>query len=546
MTNGSKHILLIEDNPGDADLIRLRLVEAHSDVAVSCVNRLSTGLASLGLETPAMVLLDLNLPDSRGAETYRRVLKDAPGVPIVVLSGQDDDELAVNAVHQGVQDYLVKGSFDGKQLARAMRYAIERQALVTSLDMSRRQQLQFKNEFLSHVSHELRTPLACIHQFVSLMLDGLAGHVLGEQRKHLETVFRSVNQLRAMITDLLEATRAESGKINIDPHCIMIGEVIGQAVAMQQGSAQAKGIGLESGFDIRIPFVHADSNRVLQVLTNLIDNALKFTPPDGSVMVRAFLMGADPDFVYISVSDTGRGISPEAASLIFERLYQDPNSIDDSRKGLGLGLYIAKELVQLHGGRLWVESRPSQGSTFTFTLPLFSLAKLLFPIITEHDRLRASVSVITVEVAPLHPPFAGNWDDIRHHCLKILQPCILGGKDAVLPALSSAGQSEILVVVASTDEHGATVVEKRIRKQLERSERLRTSCTFHVSSVGLKLPDRQEPIGTLVQEVADSITQMTMATLRGSQTTANGTQGQCLEDQTLEDRKAEIQELQSE
>ena len=138
MNNGSTHILLIEDNPGDADLVRLRLVEAHSDVPVSCVNRLSTGLASMIVETPAMVLLDLNLPDSHGADTYRTVLKETPGVPIVVLSGLDDEELAVSAVHQGVQDYLVKGSFDSKQLARAMRYAIERQALLTSLDMSRR------------------------------------------------------------------------------------------------------------------------------------------------------------------------------------------------------------------------------------------------------------------------------------------------------------------------------------------------------------------------------------------------------------------------
>jgi DNA-binding response OmpR family regulator len=158
MNNGSTHILLIEDNPGDADLVRLRLVEAHSDVAVSCVNRLSTGLASMIVAPPVMVLLDLNLPDSHGAETYRTVLEQMPGVPIIVLSGLDDEELAAGAVHQGVQDYLVKGNFDSKQLARAMRYAIERQALLTSLDMSRRQQLQFKNEFLSHVSHELRPP----------------------------------------------------------------------------------------------------------------------------------------------------------------------------------------------------------------------------------------------------------------------------------------------------------------------------------------------------------------------------------------------------
>jgi DNA-binding response OmpR family regulator len=90
MNSDQKHVLLIEDNPGDADLIRLRLVEAHADVAVSCADRLSTGLSSILTKTPAMVLLDLNLPDSHGAETYRTVLKEAPGVPIVVLSGLDD------------------------------------------------------------------------------------------------------------------------------------------------------------------------------------------------------------------------------------------------------------------------------------------------------------------------------------------------------------------------------------------------------------------------------------------------------------------------
>src|SRR6202022_1296244 len=153
----------------------------------------------LAKEPPSVVLLDLNLPDSKGAETFRNILSKAPGVPVVVLSGQDDEELAVTAVHQGVQDYLVKGDFDSKQLARAMGYAIERQALLTSLDLSRQQQLQFKDEFLSHVSHELRTPLTCIHQFVMLFLDGLAGPILPEQREHLGTILRSVDQLRNMI-----------------------------------------------------------------------------------------------------------------------------------------------------------------------------------------------------------------------------------------------------------------------------------------------------------------------------------------------------------
>src|SRR5437763_2635857 len=134
-------VLLIEDNPGDADLVRLRLVEGATPVDVSCVNRLSDGLASLTARPPSVVLLDLNLPDSHGAETFRKVLEHSPDVPVVILSGQEDESLAMKALHQGVQDYLVKGSITSGALDRAMRYAIERQALLRSLEMSRNQQL---------------------------------------------------------------------------------------------------------------------------------------------------------------------------------------------------------------------------------------------------------------------------------------------------------------------------------------------------------------------------------------------------------------------
>src|SRR5208283_678791 len=198
MEHEPAHVLLIEDSPGDADLVRLRLVESKSDVQVNCVPRLSDALACLDVETPALVLLDLNLPDSHGAETFRRIRQKAPNVPVVILSGQDDEALAMKALHQGVQDYLVKGDITSNHLERAMRYAIERQALTRSLEMSRQQQLEFKNQFLSHVSHELRTPLTCIHQFVTILLDGLAGDINPEQRYHLGTVLNSVHQLRAM------------------------------------------------------------------------------------------------------------------------------------------------------------------------------------------------------------------------------------------------------------------------------------------------------------------------------------------------------------
>jgi sigma-B regulation protein RsbU (phosphoserine phosphatase) len=243
MDDQTTRVLLIEDNPGDADLIRLRLVEGQSSVKVDCVNRLSDGLASMTNEMPSLVLLDLNLPDSHGAETFRRVMKHSPNTPVVILSGQDDEVLAIKAVHQGVQDYLIKGDVTSKQLERAIRYAVERQALLRTLEISQKQQLEFKNQFLSHVSHELRTPLTCIHQYVSLLLDGLAGPVVPEQGDHLKTILKSVNQLHAMIRDLLEATRAENGKLRIEPRCIALSELIRQAVAMMRPTAEGKHVG---------------------------------------------------------------------------------------------------------------------------------------------------------------------------------------------------------------------------------------------------------------------------------------------------------------
>jgi signal transduction histidine kinase len=518
----SSNVLLIEDNPGDADLIRLRLVEGKSDMNISTVNRLSDALSSLEKKSPSVVLLDLNLPDSHGAETFRRVLGKAPGVPVVVLSGQDDEELATKAVHQGVQDYLVKGNFDSKQLTRAMRYAIERQGLLTSLDMSRKQQLQFKDQFLSHVSHELRTPLTSIYQFTTILLDGLAGTLSDEQRDHLETILRSANQLRTMIADLLEATRAESGKTRMEKRCIAIGQVIQQAVSMLQASAQEKGVALTINVDNGIPLVLADPDRALQILTNLVHNAIKFTPSGGSATIKASLDEADPEFVYISVSDTGVGIAPEARPLIFERLYQEPDSIDDSRKGLGLGLYIAKGLVQMHGGRIWMESEKGKGSVFSFTLPLYSLSKLLLPVITSQGKLREAASLITVELTPVVGPALGNWDAIRQRCLEVLQLCILPDKDLLMPALATPRSTETFLIVASTNQPNAEVLMRRIQEQFNTTPDLQGSVKLNVSAVPIPLPLIQDKeLIKLVAEVADSVEHMAMAALQKNSTYSN-------------------------
>jgi signal transduction histidine kinase len=515
MKDQSTHVLLIEDNPGDADLVRLRLVDGKTKVEVNCVNRLSDGLASLKERSPGVILLDLNLPDSQGAETFRKVLEKAPDVPVVILSGQDDEELAIKALHQGVQDYLVKGAISSNGLDRAMRYAVERQALLRSLEMSRKQQLEFKNQFLSHVSHELRTPLTCIHQFVTILIDGLAGEVSPEQRDHLKTILKSVNQLGAMVRDLLEASRAESGKIRIDPRCVAIGDLIRQAVTMMQPAAREKGVGLEVGVDTRIPFVHGDPGRILEVLINLIENGIKFTPPGGSVTVQACLVQTDPDFVYISVADTGCGITPEARALVFERLYQDPNAVDNNRKGLGLGLFIAKELINLHGGRIWVASEAGSGATFSFTLPLFSLAKLLFPVITYQERLRDAIVLVKVVLRPLCKPARANWRQTCQRCLEVLQRCVYLDKDLVLPPMTAAGAEETFLVVASTDLERANIMMTRIREQLDKVPDLDGTGELEVSASSVSLPDgvAGRSLPEQVQEVAQAVAEMVRSVL---------------------------------
>jgi signal transduction histidine kinase len=519
MDDRTTQVLLIEDNPGDADLVRLRLLEGKSPVNVNCVNRLSDGLASLSSDTPTVVLLDLNLPDSHGAETFRRVRDHSPNVPIVVLSGLDDQVLAEKAVHQGVQDYLVKGDISSKHLERAIRYAVERQALTLSLQIAQKQQLDFKNQFLDHVSHELRTPLTCIHQYVTLLLDGIAGPVSPDQTDHLRTILKSVNQLHAMLRDLLEATRAETGKMRIEPRCISLNDLIHQTVAMMQPAADAKKIGLEVGVAVNLPLVHADPDRVLEVLINLVDNAIKFTPLSGAVMIQATVVEADAGMVYVSVTDTGRGINPETKALIFERLYQDPESVDNNRSGLGLGLFICREIVRLHGGRISVSSDPGQGSTFTFTLPAYSLPKLLAPVCAYQGELRPHFILVRVELAPLSSPPRGTWKETAQQCLDVVRRCVYLDKDLVLPPMGGSGLGETFFIAAACDLEKAGTMTTRIREQLELIPDLKAKCILTIVAAQVELPSTiaGAPLEEQVEQLSAVFTGMIKASMESKQ-----------------------------
>ncbi len=237
-----------------------------------------------------------------------------------------------------------------------------------ALDELRKQQLLLKDQILSNVSHELRTPLTAVHQFVSLLLDGLAGELKPEQKEYLEIASKNVDQLSRMIQDLLDATRADAGKLTMQPRPIELCDVVAEVIRTLRSRAAESGVSLTGEIPSELPTVRADPARVRQVLLNLVDNAIKFTPANGSVRVSA--SPGEPGSVLVAVSDTGIGMEPQVQAKLFQRLYQENAGSTASRQGLGLGLYISRELVSRQGGRMWVESQPGRGSTFSFTIPI--------------------------------------------------------------------------------------------------------------------------------------------------------------------------------
>jgi signal transduction histidine kinase len=370
MTKTGFQILLVEDNTGDAVLLKGFLAQSPIPFDVKHTMALGTAVEQLTQEQPDAVLLDLGLPDSQGLETLNRTKSQAPNTPVVVLTGLNDSETALKALQSGAQDYLVKGTIESGSLAQSLRYAIERQRLQAEIERVQVQQIALRDEFLSHVSHELRSPLNAIYQFVTILADGLAGECNPQQQEFLVIISRNVRQLKSMIGELLDVTRAGAGKLVADPQATEVGSSVEDAIQTVQCAATAKQVSLSSEVPGDVPAAHADPDRLRQILVNLLENGVKFTPSGGKVTLSVDVQRkAKNSVLRFRVTDSGCGINPEHRERIFERLYQVTGS-DGGRNGLGLGLYICKELIKLQGGEIWVERSSPEGTTFCFTLPI--------------------------------------------------------------------------------------------------------------------------------------------------------------------------------
>ena len=376
----------------------------------------------------------------------------------------------------------------------------ERKKIATVLEEAQRERSRLQEKFLSHVSHELRTPLTAIYFFTTNVLDGVFGDLNLEQRKHLTFALDNIGQLKNMVSDLLDITRVETHKLTLAHQPTRLGKITDEVLSTCRTHAAAKNISLRSEVAPDLHFVWADPARVRQILTNLIDNGIKFTPDSGTITVKGDLFGEDPDFVRVSVSDSGCGISAENREIIFDRLAQVKGGGELSRNGLGLGLFISRELVSRHGGRIWLDSHLGHGSTFYFTLPVFSLAKYCSHIFNAPNLDAGSVTLITVDLVEVEGSVQA---DILREIRQILQRCIHAGQDALLPSTSDEDSEMTFFIVACTDAKGFALIASRILRDLQNFDK---ASQLHpvISSTMLPVPrgqSREEQIRELIARI---------------------------------------------
>lgn len=228
---------------------------------------------------------------------------------------------------------------------------------------------RMKSEFISTTSHELRTPLAAIKESVALVLDGTTGKPTPNQERFLGLAKRNIDRLADLINNILDLSKIDTGKMQLDKRPCNVYELVDTVLGPMELLAQKGKVSLRKDLSEGLPVINCDSNRLQQVLINLLGNALKFTPVTGTVTVSCRASAVE-SFLEFEISDTGPGMDEDGVSRLFQRFSQVDGSITRKYGGTGLGLAISKELVELHGGKIWVESQLGKGSHFKFTLPI--------------------------------------------------------------------------------------------------------------------------------------------------------------------------------
>lgn len=364
-------VLLIEDNPADAGFIEAMLLAQAPGVKVATVDRLMPAQGLLKAQRADTVLLDLWLPDSQGLDTLDRIRDVAPQVPVVIITGHDDERTALRALQQGAQDYLVKGRQNQHDLWRAIRFAVERKRVERDLatavlrnDMTSK----LRTEFLANLVHEFRTPLNTVLGFAEMIAGQSLGKV-GDPRyaEYAQNIHAAGEHVLDLVGDILDLAKAEATGLDLEETTVDVVHLAETAIRLVATQALRDEVNLVREVSGGLPKLLGDERRLRQILINLLSNAVKFTPSGGTVTLR---IEPDGGGLMFSVADTGIGMAPEDIPIALTPFGQlEYGVMTKQGRGTGLGLPLARRLAELHGGRLDIDSALGRGTVVRVQLP---------------------------------------------------------------------------------------------------------------------------------------------------------------------------------
>ncbi len=378
MANGNTlRILLVEDNADHAEMILRHVRRAQrSRIEAEHAATLAEGISALSRQPYNAVLLDLQLPDSRGLETLDEMVRQAAEVPVVVLTSLGDEDLATWALQQGAQDYLVKDDLSSEILTRTVRYAIERKRIEERLKSSLAEladhteqleelnhRLEVQNADLDNfnhmISHDLREPIRHLLLFTQKLRSNTGRELPEKAGRDLQMIYAAAERMEASISGL--RTLSQAGQRDIHRTRIALDSCLTAALADLEEPIGERQAVVSSD---PLPHTDADERLVTLLFRNLISNAMKYCVTKPAIHVTADTLGPEP---VIGVRDNGIGIDPGYTDRIFVP-FQRLHGRDEYGGGSGLGLAICQKIVAGHGGRIWVDSTPGAGSHFRFTL----------------------------------------------------------------------------------------------------------------------------------------------------------------------------------
>lgn len=367
-------LLIVDDDDVDRLAVRRLLRRVRPGAVIEESTDRASAEAAIRAGAFSCVLLDYNIPGTDGLRILEGIRRAGDHVPIIVLTGQGDEELAVTLMKAGASDYLNKNALTAERLDRSLRYALElhraqqERAQLLEREQRAREEAQAanraKDEFLATLSHELRTPLNAVLGWTHI----LRRRPLDDATRHaLDVIERNATAQARLIDDLLDVSRIITGKLTLRVEPVDLRALSQAALDTLRPAAEAKGVRLDAELEA-VPAFHGDPQRLQQVLWNLLSNAVKFTGGGGEVSMG---LAADRHAFRITVADTGAGIAPDVLPYVFDRFTQGDSTSTRAQPGLGLGLAIVRYLVELHGGTVSAESQgPGTGATFRVWLPI--------------------------------------------------------------------------------------------------------------------------------------------------------------------------------